>query len=129
MALMGEVFAERNISGKKRRVTQKPLDFSEIACTEFGTLPRETIIRLGLRHVYTMPVVLEGISTQVLIYRAELLWRKKWRTVYVQESEDEADEGWHKLPWFVSPLLWFCSLLGFVLFCFAVLKVLSWTRR
>ena len=65
--------------------------------TELGTLPRETIIRLGLRHVYTMPVVLkDGSTAQVAIYRAEVLWRKQWRTVYVQESADGADEGWHK---------------------------------
>ncbi len=100
MALVGEIFAERKpvVPGKKRRGTQKQLGFSEIACTEFGTLPRETIIRLGLRHVYTMPVVLEDKSTkQVLIYKAEVLEDKKWRTVYMQECEDEADEGWHKL--------------------------------
>ncbi len=99
MALVGEVFAERKpvVPGKKRGGTQKQLDFSEIACTEFGTLPRETIIRLGLRHVYTMPVVLEDKSTeQVLIYQAEVLEDKKWRTVYVQESADEADEGWQE---------------------------------
>ncbi len=75
----------------------KSIDFSEIACTEFGTLPRETIICLGLRHVYTMPVVLEDNSTaQVPIYRAEVLWRKQWRTVYIQESVDGTDEGWRK---------------------------------
>lgn len=111
MALSGQIFAERKpvAPGKKREVFQKPLDFSEIARTEFGTLPRETIIRLGLRHVYTMPVVLEDKSTeQVPIYRAEVLWRKKWRTVYVQESADEAEAGWHKLPWFVSSQICWC---------------------
>jgi hypothetical protein len=95
MALLGKIFAERQpvVPGKKRRGTQKALDFSEIACTEFGTLPRETITRLGLRHVYTMPVVLEDKSTkQILIYQAEVLEDKKWRTVYVQEDKDE-DEG------------------------------------
>lgn len=65
-------------------------------CTEFGALPQETIIRLGLRHVYTMPVVLEDKSiTQVLIYQAEVLEDKKWRTVYVQK-EDEPGEGRQK---------------------------------
>ncbi len=95
MALTGEVFAERppNVLDKKRK---KQADFSEIACTEFGTLSRETIVRLGLRHVYTMPVVLEDKSTaQVFIYQAEVFEDKKWRTVYVQE-EDEQEEGWHK---------------------------------
>lgn len=95
MALAGEVFAEHppNVLDKKRN---RQADFSEIACTEFGTLPRETIVRLGLRHVYTMPVVLENkTTTEVFVYQAEVLWQKKWRTVYVQE-EEEPDEGWHK---------------------------------
>lgn len=64
---------------------------------EFGTLPQETIVHIGLRHVYTMPIVLEDKSTaQVLVYQAEVLEDKKWRTVYVQESEDKPDEGWQK---------------------------------
>ena len=99
MALSGQIFAERKpaVSEKKRGVAKKQTDFSEIACTEFGTLPRESIKELGLRHVYTMPIVLEDNSTaQVPIYRAEVLWRNKWRTVYVQESQDEAVTGWQK---------------------------------
>jgi hypothetical protein len=89
MALSGKIFAERKpqFPGKKRLDDAGPSDFSEITCTEFGTLPRETITRLGLRHVYTMPVVLEDKSTkQVLIYLAEVLEDNQWRTVYVQES-------------------------------------------
>ena len=96
MALVGEIFAERPLNALSKKC-KKQADFSEIARTEFGTLPRETIIRLGLRHVYTMPVVLEDKSiAQILIYQAEVLWQRKWRTVYVQENEHEPDEGWHK---------------------------------
>ena len=101
MALTGKVFAERKLvpSGKRGSITKQEDDAAASVgdFTEFGTLPRKTIIRLGLRHVYTMPVVLEDKSTkQVSIYQAEVLWCKKWRTVYVQENEDETDEGWHK---------------------------------
>ncbi len=94
MALTGKLFAERKAvpSGKQDASADLMGDF-----TEFGTLPRETIIRLGLRHVYTLPVVLEDkITKEVHIYKAEVLWRKTWRTVYVQECADEADKGRHK---------------------------------
>ncbi len=96
----GKVFAERKpISSGKRSSTAKQDATTDLigTSTEFGTLPRETIIRLGLRHVYTMPVVLEDKSIeQVPIYQAEVLEDKKWRTVYVQECEDAADEGRQK---------------------------------
>ncbi len=94
MALTGKIFAERKAGpgGKPDASAASIGDF-----TEFGALPREMIIRLGLRHVYTMPVVLEDNSTvQVPIYRAEVLWRKKWHTAYVQESTEGSDEGWQK---------------------------------
>ena len=91
--LAGEVFAERPLNALRKKC-KKQSDVSKIACTKFGTLPREMVARLGLRHVYTMPVVLEDKSTaQVPIYRAEVLWRKRWRTIYVQESAEGADEG------------------------------------
>ena len=94
--LSGQIFAERPSNALSRK-HKKQADFSEMACTEFGTLPQETIIRLGLRHVYTMPVVLgDGSTKQVSIYQAEVLWQKKWRTVYVQENADDPDEGWYK---------------------------------
>ena len=99
MALMGKVFAERILVsiGKQDSTAEQEDEVAAGDFTEFGTLPRETIIRLGLRHVYTMPVVLEDGSTmQVPVYRAEVLWRKRWRTIYVQESAEGADEGWHK---------------------------------
>jgi hypothetical protein len=88
-----KVFAERKpIPSGKRSRKAKQENASAVAVgdfTEFGTLPIETIIRLGLRHVYTMPVVLEDKSTkQVLIYLAEVLEDNQWRTVYVQGSAD-----------------------------------------
>ena len=89
MALMGKVFAERKpLLARERGNAAKQKDAQEVSVgdfTEFGTLPREAITRLGLRHVYTMPVVLEDNSTaQFPIYRAEVLWRIQWRRVYVQ---------------------------------------------
>ena len=100
MALTGKIFAERQPTpGGKRSGTAEQDDSAVFIgdFTEFGTLPRETIIRLGLRHVYTLPVVLEDNSIpQLPIYRAEVLHRRKWRTVYVQESVDGADEGRRK---------------------------------
>ena len=101
MALTGKIFAERKPVPSGARASAVEQEDNVAASigdfTEFGTLPRETITRLGLRHVYTMPVVLEdGSIGPVAIYRAEVLWRKQWRTVYVQESVDGADEGWHK---------------------------------
>ena len=94
MALTGKVFAKRKAapSGKQDASADLMGDF-----TEYGTLPRETIVRLGLRHVYSMPIVLEDSSTaQVSIYRAEVLYHKQWRTVYVQESDGDAGEDRHK---------------------------------
>ena len=85
MALIGKVFAERKAVSNGRQDASADLVGS---CTEFGTLLRETIMRLGLRHVYTMPVVLNDQSVkQVFVYQAEVLWRKQWRTVYVREDE------------------------------------------
>ena len=96
--LSGEIFAERNIPKKKRSgvITQEDAPEALIGdFTEFGTLPREMITRLGLRHVSPGPVVLkEERPAQVDVYRAEVFEDGQWRTVYV--CEDDPDKGWHK---------------------------------
>ena len=96
MTLVGKVFAERRpvAMGKKSIAASEQIAIPEIACTEFGTLPRKEIIRLSLRHVYTMPVVLKDKSRVLVdVYQAEVFENKQWRTVYVQESADGADKG------------------------------------
>ena len=80
MALTGKVFAERKPSlwSKWSIAKQEDAPVSIGDFTEFGTLPRETITRLGLRHVYTLPTVLEdGSTAQILIYRAEVFDRRR----------------------------------------------------
>ena len=94
MPITGKVFAERKPSPWRKRsiVKQEDAPVSIGDFTEFGTLPQETITRLGLQHVYTLPTVLEdGSTTQVLIYRVEVFKRRWWRTVYVQESVDKVN--------------------------------------
>ena len=89
--LSGQISAEREptIAVKKRGFAKnkKKPDFSEIACTEYGTLPRDTILTLGLRHVSTASVVLNiGSRVPMEVYQAEVLDRGQWRTVYVCEE-------------------------------------------